>query len=80
MKLKELCEKISTYHFMVTVLKENDVKKYMYDTPAVNGTGVDNMEVVSVDVTTEIDKETPVSHIVMVRPILNIRVREVPIK
>ena len=78
MKLKDLIPTIiCTYHFKICVIdKHGKMKCYMYDTPDVNGLGVDDMEVVRIDMTCEVSEPSYITHTVSVRPIFVISVLE----
>lgn len=70
MKLKNFIELIKTYHFAIRVRYEHDIKECMYSTNEAYDLNVDELEVIGVDVTTEIEKESPITHTISIRPIL----------
>lgn len=75
MKLKELCEVITTYHFKVRIIESEarqleimgDNLPYKYD----------DYEVINIDTTTEIGKESSITHAIDIRPILLITIKEI---
>ena len=77
MKLIDIVRNMSSYHFMVKVaIPGKGIYDYMYDTPAVNGLGVDDMEVIDVYAKNEVEPESPISHSTTLRPIIVVMVRK----
>ena len=76
MILKDLLEVMSTYHFMIKVIGDNKVVDYMYDTNKPMGVGVDNMEVVALYASCEVEKPSEITKAVSVRPIIVVMVRK----
>lgn len=72
MKLKDLQELISTNHFKVNVVDEN-IETLYGNLPREQD--YDEYNVVGIDTTTEIGKESPITHTIDIRPILLITIK-----
>ena len=78
MTFRELLEKIHTYHFKVVIYSPTKEEKEMMfaDNMIYLTHEYGNCEVMNVDCTTEIEKESSITHTIGIRPILLVTIRE----